>query len=575
MSFSDFFPLGAFGCRQPYQADSCGLNTIHFWWHSQSNANQILDQAESLGIHVILGRVREKDHPSLTDISSGRRLVQEIKSNTSHTTGREVEDADALNHDAYMVFASEPVYFQEEFHDEQPGEFYRESQNYYVFFRLKIRPSSKSHTVCSLFVNLNDIRYSVRIAARVLRDTDFTQTGEYETFLLTFTYPKEKRGNVNYGILYMGNRDSLFCDYVEIMDEMAYQLRSGNFKKYINTLTKFYNRKRSLYRYYLCDEPSPEQYWASGVVNAYLKTLDSHKSGIQVLSHSQQIKEYVKIVNPNELVIDNYPLYGRTHFYGPTPKDSGFIFQHRIDNMCNFITEIRTVSLYTHKCFYFLPQSFGHLITDSNYTWSQSWNMETPYNYEGWFREPTPRELRCMVWLALAHGAKGLIYYRYQSHPESYNLPAAYNNYKDYHWIAGLTDPTGQHKRPLWFTVRDINSELSTITNILMELQSDKVFKTSNIPSEDCYIVNASDTLLHIGTFHDIRNNYFIIVNRHCLPEDNIICNITLRYPRKIYLHDCVTRQELMHQPISNKNTYSFNIHLSPGQGKLYKILSY
>lgn len=573
----DFYPIGGYRCEQIRQADSCYLNMALFYGGvfgaaRLDSVETLLNLADKLGMRVILTRAQRPHTSDITYMSRGRRFVYESESDFTHPLGLEIRESEADNHLSWAVRSSRAGLFQHGLWTNEQKQSYEDSLTYYALFRLKIDNPTGNDPICSLLVRRKENNMIVRQAFRVLTAQDFSGISVYDTFALKFRLVKDN-GPVDYAIWYTGTKTRLYCDHVEVMDTIAYALRTGLFDADITTIATHYNKKNALYRYYMWDEPHVSQFWAGGEVNRLLKQQNKHRGGIQAVCSKNLLQTYLDEANTDELFIDYYPLNGGACAYDfhYVPVDSGLEFQGRIDDMCDFLGEARK-AVYSHpeKRLWFIPQTFGQGLSDRDSTWLSWWNTAWLQDSAstGWWREPSPREMRCMVWLALAYGVKGICYYIYHSSHHYFSMP----RWSHYVWDVGLTNSSGNIKRPIWNTVKSINAELRSIGSQLIVLTSDTVFKSEHIPPT-CFIKAVSDNLVQIGTFHDRSDNYFIIVNRHCLPEDSRDVVVGINKQNLQYLRDCHT-QEIIYpmEKIELAQVLDFKIRLTPGQGRLFHL---
>lgn len=570
ISYARFFPLCGYGCEQISQADSCSLNTVLFWWQGTKYVDSLFEAAENAGMKIILGAARRPNFTDITSISGGQRTVYQAESKAyAHGLGKKVFDIDAHSDTAYLAYSSIRGWLQVNNWVNERYRYSVENLQCYAHFRLKTNNTTGNYPVCSLFVRRKENGNIHSIAQRSITPRDFTRAGVYDTFTVAFELKKDEINHMDYAVLYTGTKDSIYSDEVEVLDITARNLRNGTYNEDIAAIAAYYGKKPAMFRYYLWDEPRAHQLWASGRVNSLLKQVNNEISGIQTVDRASFFQTYLDVVGSNELLIDFYPFNGTANYFERTPIDSGRVFQERIDALCDFLGEARVAAKVRNKVFWYIPQAFGQAITDESYSWHPVWNEKIPVAHEGWWREPSRREMRCMVWLSLAYGAQGIIYYRYQSRPEHYYYPH-YDNYEDYHWIVGLTDSSGSITRPLWHSVKEINEEIESLSHILLQLKSDSVFESTSIPKTG-FIRKVSDRYLQIGTFHSQSDSYFIVVNRRCLPDDSITVEIEIEFPEKINLRDCAANVKIPAQQ-KCRHIYEFSIRLLPGQGKLYKL---
>ncbi len=577
-SADDFYPLIGYRCYRPFGADSCGINTMLFSYYSGANA--LFDTAAQLGMKIILAHALKPGfswNHNITRFSSGQWSAYEAESNSfGHDIGGLVNDPAASDSQAWAVCGTQTGFMQDGPHAVEPYYYWwYDSLVYYAFFKLKTNNSNQSNVLCSLSVWNND---TVLKGSCAVRGIDFPSAGVYydTLFRVVFKLGKNELCSLDFKIRYMGTNDSLYSDRVDVRDVVADSLYNEKFNYHIREIARCYRDKEPMFRYYMFDEPSPDQFWASGEVNSKLKDVDQTRGGVQALCNREFFDLYLDIANTDELMIDYYPFWGTRCPWGErTPKDSGSLFQGNLDNMCNAIGIARKAAKGHNKEFWFIPQAFGHgYCADSTYQWKPVWNDSIPEEDEGIWREPTPREMRCMVWLALAYGAKGICYFIYQSDKEL--------NQGMHFWICGLTDSLGIQRRPLWDMVKNINQELKGISAKLLSLVSDTVFKASDGIPADCFIKDVliwgmQDTLIQIGTFHKNNNpddKYFIIVNRHCLPEESLEVIVELEDTLR-NLYDCYSKETITFELSAGlpQPPYFYHLKLQPGQGRIFQLL--
>lgn len=345
-------------------------------------------------------------------------------------------------------------------------------------------------------------------------------------------------------------------DYIETKDRYVEAVCRGDYRDtLISIIYPRYDSCSALDYYYLLDEPEVGNFASNSYLMDFLRNqTPPYKPGIQITwrrNDSTMYKAYVDSVHPNVLQINYYPLRGDWSSQ-PTPPESGSIFQEHIDGLCNALGEARLVTKQNSSFFYYVCQSFGQYIGDST----------------AHVREPTPRELKDMIWLALAYGAKGIEHFTYTTIVES-------------PWVdSGLTC-NGNPRYPLWTAAKEMNFIMREIGPTLMELTSDTVFLVSDGIPNDCFIKKAwiwnySDTLIQIGTFHDDNSDYFIMVNRHCLPSETLDVIIGLN-DTLLFLYDCYTQATITYEQLIGlpNPPYYYRITLLPGQGRLFRLVPF
>lgn len=186
---------------------------------------------------------------------------------------------------------------------------------------------------------------------------------------------------------------------VSVMVSLSSLVRKGSLRDMEAIIAKF-KMHPALLGYYLADEPQGDD-MASSVrkANIFVKQLDPAKPTMIVLSKSgelQRFKDTADIIS-----MDPYPIP-----LSPPDDVAREILFYRDFTRCS-VPLCATL------------QSFG--------------------GGESWFREPTPQEARCMAYLALAHGSRGIYWFRYKP---------MYS--------------------PLWDELKKLNKEISSMSEFLL-----------------------------------------------------------------------------------------------------------
>jgi hypothetical protein len=104
---------------------------------------------------------------------------------------------------------------------------------------------------------------------------------------------------------------------------------------------------------------------------------------------------------------------------------------------------------------------------------------------------PTPAEIRAQVWLALAHGAKGMVYFIYQSTTGVQG-----------EWLQGLVDMQLKPMNQRLEEIGKINADLKKLAPALLKL------KLASFP------VDISNDKIVARGFTDKRTKYVILANK-------------------------------------------------------------
>jgi sugar lactone lactonase YvrE len=587
--FAEDFIIGAYGLKRDYFSnahDSLRLNTVlNEWIHTEAEAMDILSTAEDESLKVLLTNA-----PPPQGTSPGRLLSwycnlwykmwesDEDGTYFEHDEGKAVFDDDALNDSAWACSVGVDVagWMQRCTWNSQ-FKIYTDNWwgpvEYTASFRLKIDTTSLDSTtkVCSLTVYDPDVDSIFKDS--VMTIADFQEQNIYQSVDLKFIKEHGSNNRIWYTIWWYDNV-SLWADNVEVkdcfIDSLLIPLQAYDQKlaAIAQLYSPFYCEYKSLYRFYLRDEPRYGHFAANRYIMDFLALGDNYQYGIQALGAGgkELFETYADSVQSQELMFDYYPMRGAGYSGGRTPEDSGAIFQKRLDTLCYQLSDMRAVALDDTIDFWFIVQAFGKYDAASAYDADSGGN-------EGDWRLPTPRELRCMTWLSLAHGAQGIMYFRYNTKSTT---EAGFPE-----WMRGLWRSDNTPREPLYSEAKSINQNLEIIGSRLLTLESDTVFKVSEGIPPDCYIKDVSEDLIQIGTFQHEGNEddrYFIIVNRHCLPSDEkyVTVGIENTNPDQLYyLYDCLTKELITSGTEKGPPpfTQDFTIYLPPGQGRLLRVV--
>ena len=183
----------------------------------------------------------------------------------------------------------------------------------------------------------------------------------------------------------------------------------------------------SLFRFYLMDEPdaNPDIKPFASASYRILEDINQKHFWISTFTYEGVKTRFIDEVKPNELLMDSYPLADWANDY-----DS---LQIQLSNYASIVEAAKKTAVRNDIPFWIAVQSFS----DS-----------------GW-REPTPNELRELVWLPLTYGAQGIFYFRY-------NYIGGQGN--------GLID-INDNPTSLYYEVQKINAQLNALSPILLNLK--------------------------------------------------------------------------------------------------------
>jgi hypothetical protein len=592
-------------------ADSVGANWVMVdVAMAGGRISQVLADANERGMKVLLNSVSLDTLGGLTigGASSGRWCRHEAEDICGPgDAGENVFDSRAGNQHARLVYG-DSGWIQSDtvgFWSDVSG------FPYTAVFRLRADTSgagSPEAPVCSLVVvdyYFNDhappaLVESV-VGVRVLQCSDFPQRDTYDDFAVKFVRVQDRSAaRCQFRVYCYGNVDSLWSDNVEVFDAFADGLlRYTPGVPYPPLMAKvtakaaYWNRYAAVYRYMLIDEPGPDVYRSCRAVREAVELAYPYDRTAATWVNSR-FSDCIDAVALKEEWVDCYPTMGATwphqdstrpppDSWGRTPVDSGARFQGRLDTMCMALGLAREAARRRtpETPMMFDVQAFGEYLTDADYTFDTTLNHvsspgDTPRADESIWREPTSRELNCMVWLSLAYGVKGITYWLF---------PALYGQWPytgpawKYYYLMGLLgwDPAGNcpgGHRPMFNYVKRVNDDLRKIGPTLTALTSTAVGKWNGAPIK--FIQSSTDSLVHFGTFEGLAAQYFIIVNRDCRKDsfrlDTVGLGLSSTAP-SYFLHDEVTGEAIAPLPREGQDPYRFALRLGPGQGRLFRVV--
>jgi len=254
-----------------------------------------------------------------------------------------------------------------------------------------------------------------------------------------------------------------------------------------------------------------------------------------------------------KLLVDRYPIeYG-----SPTPGQSGYntYIQSRWENyLIPFLLDANYVSSYNGKPFWYAVQV-------------HSWTTA--------HRDPDPKEIRCMVNLGLAYGAKGIFYFLYASIP-FYNA-------------RGLVDENFNHTtepyRSKWNEVQQLNKNIQLLAPDLLNLNWQSAFTNGDqVPSESVVQSVTGSDYIEIANFthRTTGEKYFMLVNRRCETADVKTLTVTLQSSSNWRLIQDVLAsrtewdndQYRVPYRVLSPQQNTITVKLNPGEGRLFKIIT-
>jgi len=322
---------------------------------------------------------------------------------------------------------------------------------------------------------------------------------------------------------------------------MAKRSRDRTFASNLDSVVADYGSHPALWGYFLTDEPNSSQFRQLGAVNQYLLKKDpkhipyinlfptyASKEQLGNPTYETHVDHYCRVVRPKLISYDHYALMEK----GERPD--------YFENM-----EIVRRQGIKHK---------------------------TPFNYillslpHGPYRDPSDADLRWQVNTALAYGARGIMYFTYETPPPDEN----------WKWHDGIIDESGKPNRK-YYEVKKINAEVKKLAPTLMRLNSVAVYHTTPLPRgtralpENGLIRNVEGGQFVIGQFNsDKGQRYAMFVNRSLTTA----ANARISFSQKVRLWE-VSRSTGRERGINASDDGEgslWRVKFAPGEARLVQI---
>lgn len=243
-----------------------------------------------------------------------------------------------------------------------------------------------------------------------------------------------------------------------IEEYLPYQaLPESLLRQEVEYLKDHYSIYDSLLGYYIIDEPDDKFLSNVFMVNTVMNDIDPAHPGFSAIQHRDNLLDVFETIRPSVLLFYYYPL----------PISS----RARPEDFDTFIQDIESISQRADSLglpFWLIVMGYA------------------PIRLHGL---PTPEEMRCQMYLAIACGVKGIFYFMYQSSGG----------------IIGLTDyelnPTERYE-----ALGRLFAELKTMESLFLKWRRTTPWVTSSL------------NYCEVRTFvDDVGINYIVVVNKDCI----------------------------------------------------------
>ena len=273
-----------------------------------------------------------------------------------------------------------------------------------------------------------------------------------------------------------------------------------------------------------------------------------------LVNGDSQLVNYYRKVKPEHLIVDYYPFS-----IANVPV--------RWQDLQSTREQFQIAS-FLDSTFWYVAQTFGFKDSLTN-----QWKFE---------RRPTPSELNSTIMLALAYGAKGIIFWNYDSYRLTEGGIRGY-----YDCIVGLPEDDYPPSDIYYYIQQDLAPRLSgTLGNKLKGLTYNGHYISARyfIPSDDLsqqsydyltlpYYQSASTMNWHVGFFNRegfSDDKYFFLVN--LLPLTNKSVSIKVTAPDQNHINYRFRNYEGYFDTTFTGTQFTYTLHHTAGEGYLYEV---
>jgi flagellar hook assembly protein FlgD len=299
---------------------------------------------------------------------------------------------------------------------------------------------------------------------------------------------------------------------------------------YFEGLQKRWSVSPAFAGYYFSDEPTNNADRALRMHTLFRVTqgLDPAHPPLMVLIGGNRIKYYMEQVAQPIPFFDIYPA-----MWGSQPGDFHKIYATKQEMMEYLGDAVKTIT---------------------NEREQSMWIVVQTHAFHGWHREPTPAEIRQMVYLELAVGAKGLFYFFYQTQQS---------------WV-GLIDKDGM-ETARYREVAKINREVAAMAPTLLKLVA------SPTPGAVLRVAGGGNPFYEHGwaslRYHpEEQRGYLFVVNRDLDRDSAMEVSLDLEALgyRPVNARDLRDGSVIRLQ--RGRFNTTLNVTLPAGDGRVYKL---
>jgi len=400
-------------------------------------------------------------------------------------------------------------------------------------------------------------------------------------------------------VFWFGKRD-FYIDKVTVYDEPGLGLIEGkvddDLAKHLQT---YHQRNPSLDAWFmreemhsLGDEVDCVKPWS--YVSSYLAE-QGDKWGVGSMHIPKHVRDFVNLVNPEELWVHLYLFEGARWHKGewryPYAYTTDYQGSDSLSLQVHWDTLIAELKQYNEIC---LKKNINYTATLQGHSMRTRVAVDTIKNPDDtltWYwtlREPSGYELECMTNLAIAHGSKGVLYWKYwngyyRKDTVWVRNGSSYDAVTDYIYmvITGLTDASGAPTER-WYWIKDkIGPYLDKLGSLYYDLTWVGAGSSDNVNSIDSSFIGSIQSAefpelpyIEVAFFADSLNtDYFMLVNRRCLPDESQNVTSYINQPVKYLIIDLYEDDTTLSSHNESLGAIPFTTQLDPGEGKLFKMI--
>jgi len=322
-----------------------------------------------------------------------------------------------------------------------------------------------------------------------------------------------------------------------------------------NDLADIYHRNPAVHFQWYRDEPDPLIYQAYGAVDQISagspNTGHLRLNGATGGRQASVVQQFVNQMHPPQLVYNYYPLLNDySHHTDATPEPDA---THNLQSAWE--------DRYINKLAQMIPiaQGAGIPFWMTIQVQHEQWVSSDCATWEYRYRDPSPQEIRAQVFLALAYGAKGIMYFEYPTgwfgekviyrglvdveNGSDFTIDRIENSEGDICrdvTVPADYDKTGNYvPNEKWYAVQEVNQQLDRLAPIVLSptlrwVNGYTLVDVGDVASEPGIVQSLlaatfPHTYIEVTNFEDTGagDQYFWVVNRRCLPTETQ--TVTLR----------------------------------------------